>query len=171
MNTTICKELYYSELSRRSLHPLRSGRYKLCKAQRTWLARMEGLGLIESSIQQEISIPSYYDLNGWTGEEWRHRLKQLPEKLARDLGYRIGPAIRAMCDDPDAPLELKGFREEAEKWVDSIVSDCDRHRGFIAKPSKRSKVTIERIGAAQNLVISVLFLIEDALFLDVQDVS
>ena len=90
-----------------------------------------------------------------------YELCKLPMKIAEDLGYRVLPAIRVMCADPNAPTDLKNYLTSLERQVNSCVDQCEKHRKEIEKPTKQRAATLKRISEAEGLLRSVLMLIDD----------
>ena len=161
MTELTCRQAHQDALALRSQNPLITGDYKLKEAQDGLTRRYEGLNLIHSSIDERIPLPPGFDIRGWTQEEWPDELCKLPIVIAEDLGYRVIPAIRVMCDDPNAPADLKNYLTSLERQVLGCVGLCETYRRQIEKPTKQRAATLERIRAAERLLASVLMIIDD----------
>ena len=161
MTKLTCHDAYIDAQQRRSQNPLKSGEYKLSEAHDGLTRRCEGLNLIESSIEERIPFPLGFDIRGWTQDEWPDELCKLPIMTAEDIGYRVIPAIRVMCADPNAPADLKNSLASIERQILGCVGLCETHRRQIEKPTKQRAATLERIRAAKSLLTSVLMIIED----------
>jgi hypothetical protein len=101
-------------------------------------------------------FPPGFDIRGWTQEEWPDELCKLPIVIPEDLGYRVIPAIRVMCDDPNAPADLKNYLTSLERQVLGCVGLYETYGRQIEKPTKQRAATLERIRAAESLLASVL---------------
>jgi hypothetical protein len=161
MTKLTCHQAHQDALTRRTQNPLKSGEYKLREGYRTMRNRYEALNLIESSIEENIPFGPYFDIRGWTPEDWPDELCELPIMIAEDLGYRVLPAIRVMCADPSAPADLKDYLASLERQVESCVQRCETYRRQIEKPTKQQTATLKRNSAARHLVTSTLMIIED----------
>ena len=95
----LCKAAFDSGSHDRLNHPLPPGSsYKLIEAYHMWNGRLDALATIETHLISETPIPPNSELNGWMGFEWQNELHKLPEELARDVGWRILPAVKALCE-------------------------------------------------------------------------
>ena len=160
--TKKCRKAFDAGKANRELNPLSPCTYKLTETYSTWRRQYDGLNLIESALEHKIDIPDDYQLGGWTGADWRGEFKRLPEDLAEDLGYRILPGVLSLCDYATATPETAKLAARAEKEASDIVTMCDRYQPSIARTTKHRNATIERISAAQYLVIQVLMMTEDS---------
>jgi len=160
--TKKCWKSFNLGKAKRELTPLGACSYKLKEAYRTWLRQYDTLNLIESALEDKIDIPSDYQLGGWTGADWRHALKRLPEDLAEDIGYRVLPGILSLCDYAKATSETATLAARAEKKASDIVYICERYRPSIDRHTKCCNATIKRISSARYLVIQVLMIVEDS---------
>ena len=165
MTELTCHQVYQDAQQRRALYPLITGGYKLKEAQDGLTHRYEGLNLIHSSIDERIPFPPGFGIRGWTVEEWPDELCKLPVMIAKDLGYRVLPAIRVMCADPNAPADLKNSLASIERQIMGCVELCETYRRQIEKPTEQRAATLERISAAECLLASVLMIIEDTFYL------
>ena len=118
--TKICRKSFDLGKANRELNPLHAGKYKLEEAYCTWRRRYDALNVIESALEDKIEIPADYELGGWTGADWPDELEQLPENLAKDLGYRILPGVLSLCDYAESTPETATLAAKAEKKSSDI---------------------------------------------------
>ncbi len=157
-----CQKSFDEGKANRELNPLRPCSYKLAEADSTWRRQYDALNMIESALENKIEIPDNYQLGGWTGADWRGELKQLPENLAKDIGYRILPGVLSLCDYAKATSETVKLAAGVRKKASYIVNMCELHRSSIVRDTKRRDATIKRISAARHLIIQVLMMTEDS---------
>ena len=93
----LCEQAFKEGLKEREKHPLFNGIYKLENLRDWWEQRIDK---IEKIKDYKRGIGDPYSLNEpCMSDEIPSYLKELPEKLAYDLGYYLSPAVKALKGD------------------------------------------------------------------------
>lgn len=159
----LCKTAFDSGSTERRNHPLKPGSsYKLIEAYHMWNGRLDALDMIEAHLISETPIPPNLELNGWMGFEWQNELRKLPEDLARDVGWRILPAVKALCETAEPSADCQSIARAADKHAEQLIIFFDKLRPEISKVTHNKDVQLERIAAARWLINSTRAWMEDA---------
>ena len=159
----LVKTAFDSGSTERRNHPLKPGSsYKLIEAYRNWDERLDALAVIESHLISDTPIPPNWELNGWMGFEWKNELRKLPENLARDIGWRILPAVKALCEPAEPSADRQKIANAADQYAEQLVTFSGKLRPEISKVTHNKEVQLERIVAARWLINSTRAWMEDA---------
>ena len=126
-----------------------------------WNGRLDALATIETHLISETPIPPNSELNGWMGFEWPNELRKLPEELARDVGWRIHPAVKALCKTAEPSADCQSIAHAADKHAEQLIIFFDKLRPKISKVSHKD-VQLERIATVRWLINSTRAWMEDA---------
>ena len=127
-----------------------------------WDQRLDALATIEAHLISETPILPNSELNGWMGFEWQNELSKLPEELARDVGWRILPAVKALCKTAEPSADCQSIASAADKHTEQLITFFDKLRPEISKVTHNKDVQLERIIAARWLINSARAWMEDA---------
>lgn len=157
------KTAFDSGSTERRNHPLKPGSsYKLIEAYRTWDERLDALTVIESHLISDTPIPPSLELNGWMGFEWKDELRKLPENLAQDIGWRILPAVKALCEPAEPSAECQNIASAAEQYAEQLVTFSGKLGRQISNADRSKNAALERIAAARWIINSTRAWMEDA---------
>lgn len=163
MPTTASYEAFNEGREKRRHHPLPTGSsYKLIEAYRCWDERLEALATIQAHLASETPIPPNYELNGWMGFEWETELRKLPKNKARDLGWRILPAIKAICGTADSSTECQSIIRTADRDAQQLINFFDKLCPEISRVAKDREEQLEQVLSAIWLINSGRAWMEDA---------
>ena len=159
----LCKTAFDSGSHDRLNHPLPPGSsYKLIEAYRMWDERLDTLATIEAHLISETPIPPYSELKGWMGFEWQNELRKLPEELARDIGWRILPAIKALCAPAEPSADCQKIANAADQYAKNLVTLLDSLGSKISYSGRGKNAAFEGISAARYVINSTRAWVEDA---------
>ena len=116
---------------------------------------------IEDALERKEIIPDNYNLFGWLGYEWRDQLPKLPHEIARSLGYKVIPAIRVMCAEPNASQDLKSYQKTAEGTLIGAISYLDAQKKVLSTPTIQAAATLKRVGILRWSMQQILMTIDD----------
>lgn len=119
-----CGQAFQKGQADRLAYPLKSGRYKLEEVQRGLKENLQTLN--------EISAAKFAELNNQprssrpkVPEGAAGLIKKLPERIARQLGYYIIPAIEALGGDDLPAARVTVLSKHARTVAADIVKRCD----------------------------------------------
>lgn len=159
----LCKTAFANGIEARSNHRLRPGSsYKLIEAYRCWDERLEALATIQAHLASETPIPPNYELNGWMGFEWETELRKLPRNRARDLGWRVLPAIKAICGTKNPSTDCKDIIRTADRDAEQLIIFFDELHPEISRVAKDREEQLEQVSSAVWLINSGRAWMEDA---------
>ena len=161
MAKTPFHDTFKAALIERSNSPLPSGEYKLKEAYATLRKRYAALDVIEDALERQEIIPDNYNLFGWLGYEWRDQLPKLPHEIAQLVGYKVLPAIRVMCAEPNASPDLKSYQKTAEGILFGAISYLDAEMTVLSMPTMQRAATLRRVGILRWAMRPILMTIED----------
>lgn len=161
MSKTPFHYTFNAALIERSKSPLPSGEYKLKEVSATLLSRYAALDVIEDALERRMIIPDNCNLFGWLGHEWRDQLAKLPYEIAQSLGYKVIPAIRVMCAEPNASPDLKSYQKTAERILVGSISHLDAEIKVLSAATKPGAATLRRVGILRWAMRPILMTIED----------
>ena len=159
----LCETAFANGIEARRNHRLRPGSsYKLIEAYRCWDERLEALATIQAHLESETPIPPNYELNGWMGFEWKTELRKLPRNRARDLGWRVLPAIKAICGTENPSTDCQNIFRTADRDADQLISFFDKIRPEISRTTQNREAQLEQVSLAIWLINSGRAWMEDA---------
>lgn len=159
----LCKTAFANGLEARRNHPLQPGSsYKLVEAYRCWDARLEALATIQAHLFAETPIPPHCELNGWMGFEWKTELCKLPRNRAYDLGWRILPAIKAVCETANPSTDCQKIVRTADRDAEQLVTFFDKLGPETSRVAKDREEQLEQVSSAIWLINSGRAWMEDA---------
>lgn len=161
MSKTPFRDAFNAALIERSKSPLPSGEYKLKEVSATLLSRYAALDVIEDALERRMIIPDNYNLFGWLGYEWRDQLPKLPHEIAESVGYKVLPAIRVMCAEPNASQDLKSYQKTAEGTLIGAISYLDAQKKVLSTPTIQAAATLKRVGILRWSMQQILMTIDD----------
>jgi hypothetical protein len=157
------KIAFDSGSAERRNHPLPQGSsYKLREAYCTWDERLDALFTIEAYLRSETPIPPHLELNGWMGFEWKDELRKLPENFARDMGWRILPAVKVLCEPAEPSADREKIASAADQYAEQLVTFSGKLKRQISNEGGGKNAALERIAAARCLINSTRAWMEDA---------
>jgi len=162
MAKTPFRDAFNAALIERSKSPLPSGEYKLKEAYATLSNRYAALDVIEGALERQEIIPDNCNLFGWLGHEWRDQLPKLPHEIARSLGYKVIPAIRVICAEPNTSPDLKSYQKTAEGALLGAISYLDVEMKVLSTPAMQRAATLKRVGVLRWAMRPILMTIDDA---------
>ena len=159
----LCKTAFDSGSTERRNHPLKPGSsYKLIEAYRTWDERLDALAVIESHLISDTPIPADLELNGWMGFEWKDELRKLPENFAHDMGWRVLPAVKVLCEPAEPSVDCQNIASAADQYAEQLVTFSGKLKTQISKKAGGKNAALERIAAARWIINSTRAWMEDA---------
>lgn len=136
--------------------------YKLIEAYRCWDARLEALTTIRDHLVAETPISPNVELNGWMGFEWKTELRKLPSNRAYDLGWRVVPAIKALCETANSSTDCQKIISTADHEAENLISFFDKLRPEISRVAKNKEAQLEQVSSAIWMINSGRAWMEDA---------
>ena len=161
MAKTPFRDAFNAALIERSKSPLPSGEYKLKEVYATLSNRYPALDAIEDALESKKDIPDSCNLFGGLGHEWRDQLPKLPYEIARSLGYKVIPAIRVICAEPNASQDLKSYQKTAEGTLIGAISHLDAQKKVLSTPTIQAAATLKRVGILRSEMQQILMTIDD----------
>ena len=159
----LCKTAFDCGYAERRNHPLPPGSsYKLMEAYCTWDERLDALAVIEAHLISDTPIPPSLELNGWMGFEWKDELRKLPENFAHDMGWRILPAVKALCEPAEPSADRQKIANAADQYAEQLVTFSGKLRRQISNEAGGKNAALECIAAARCLINSTRAWMEDA---------
>lgn len=158
----LCKTAFANGIAARRNHRLLPGSpYKLIEAYRCWDDRLEALAAIQAHLISEMSIPPNFEFNGWMGFEWETELRKLPQNRAHDLGWRILPAIKAVCETANPSTDCEKIVRTADRDAEQLVTFFDKLRPEISRVTKNKEAQLEQVSSAIWMINSGRAWMED----------
>ena len=159
----LCKTAFDCGYAERLNHPLPPGSsYKLVEAYQTWDDRLDALFTIEAYLRSETPIPPHLELNGWMGFEWKDELRKLPENFARDMGWRVLPAVKVLCEPAEPSADCQNIASAADQYAEQLVTLSGKLGRQISNAAGGKNAALERIAAARWIINSTRAWMEDA---------
>jgi hypothetical protein len=163
MPTTASYEAFNEGREERRHHPLPAGSsYKLIEAYLSWGERLDALATVENYLISETPIPPDLELQGWMGFEWNTELRKLPGSLARDIGWRILPAVKAIGDGTQTSRRCQDIVQSADREAEHLVTFIAKMQPAISKSTVGTSAALDRIIAARWLINATRAWMEDA---------
>jgi hypothetical protein len=161
MRNQTCYETFRKGQLLRRQHPLQQGQYKLEECQSRLQSCHEEIGRIRRFLTRK---GSQYDLWHCTAEDKHLWLKELPDHVARRLGYEVLPGLLALGADGATPAGIARALPRIEAECLGLLDSLEAVRVVIRRNIRLEYWHMKRGGSLlEPLVEEAIEIIDHAL--------
>lgn len=131
-------DIFCAAMKERQVHHpfLRVSAYKIRESRDVLHRNLQTVCSIAAYLRTKPGNRHSRMLVGCTEEDKAGRLKRVPEIIARELGYSLIPAIKALHLEGVSQSDIATFVRSIMPQIDQILSDCDAARTAISRTIK-----------------------------------